>query len=270
MKYLSDNKPRIKTRVFFFSGIVVLGYVLYNWSSVSAFLYARIEPLIIVYGKSKTITSGSIENIEMITKSKSELYAENKKLLLYIENLENQIAEKNAVIMERSLLDEASSTVPVATIMYPLVRDGTGIYATILFSKGAIDGVRMGQIVYVRGMQPVCVLVEVYEKTSLCSLFSRGGLTTEAVIISPVATSSHSSLAVSLVGEGGGSFSVVIPKEITVAIGDGVYLRSNPHMKLGTVVSIVENEQAIGSKLYIQGAYNPLTSSIFYVSDIYE
>ncbi len=265
MRYLSDNRPRAKKRIFLVLALVAIVYIMYAWSSVSAFLYARIEPLVSIYGGAKKVAGESGESLLLVTTSKTELYAENKSLMLYIEGLENQIAEKNAVLMEKNLLDEANSTTSVATIIYPLTRDISSIYATILFSKGLAHDVRVGQIVYVRGMQPVCVVVEVYEKTSLCTLLSKGGVTTEAVIVSP-----SSSLAVTLVGEGGGSFSVIVPKGIPVSLGDEVYLRSNQHMKLGTIVSIIENEQAIGSKLYIQGAYNPLTSSIFYISDIYE
>lgn len=267
MRYLSDNRPRAKKRIFLAVALAAIVYGVYTWSSVSAFLYARIEPLVSIYGGAKKVAGESGESLLFVTTSKTELYAENKSLMLYIEGLENQIAEKNAVLMEKNLLDEANSTTSVATIIYPLTRDISSIYATILFSKGLAHDVRVGQIVYVRGMQPVCVVVEVYEKTSLCTLLSKGGVTTEAVIVSP---SSTSSLAVTLVGEGGGSFSVIVPKGILVSLGDEAYLRSNQHMKLGTIVSIIENEQAIGSKLYIQGAYNPLTSSIFYISDIYE
>lgn len=264
MTYLSDKARKRPVYVRYFLFALVVGVFIYFWPQVSSTIYSYIEAGVVSYGSAKT---GVIEAGKSVTTSKRELFRENKELQLSVESLENQLAEKEGILRERDLLIEASSTSPII-ILYPLARDALHIYSTILFSKGTNDRIWEGQVVYVRGMQPVCRIVEVYESTSLCKLFSKGGEMTEGVLISNGSTTEP--LSIDLIGEGGGSFSVVLPKSLTVYVGDKVYLRSNQHMKIGEVISIIEDEQAIGSKVFIRGAYNPLTSSVFYTTTFYD
>lgn len=187
----------------------------------------------------------------------------NKSLELEIEKLENSLAEKDAIIRESVLMQEGkdANSSPVL-VMYPVAEDITKLYSTILLSKGYKDGIEKGSLVYIRGMQPVCEIIEVYDKTSLCELLSRGNRTTEGV-------TSSSTITLSLVGEGGGSFVASIPKDMNVIVGESVYLRSNPTYMLGTVVMVKEDDQATGAKIYVRGAYNPVTSSVFYLKANY-
>lgn len=242
---------------------------LYFWSEIKQFIYKQIEPAVIIYGNTKNLTNGIAQNIPLVSPSKSELISYNKELELTVEYLENLLAEEKGVDREKLLVTLASSTDDIV-ILYPLTEDITKIYSTLVFNKGSNEGLYSGQIVFIRGMQPVCRLMEVHEKTSICTLFSKGGDITEGIMISP---NSSTTINMSLVGEGGGSFSIVLPKEVDISVGNEVYLRSDQHMKLGDVVSIIKNEQAIGSKVYIKGNYNPLSSSVFYVKsthDVYE
>jgi cell shape-determining protein MreC len=185
-------------------------------------------------------------------------------LELDIERLENEVAEKDARIRA---YDEASAASEDHTasvvVMYPLAEDVTSLYSTILLSKGYKDGVEENAMVYVRGRQAVCTVIKVYNETSLCELLSKGRRVVEGVTAS-------SSVTLSLVGEGGGSFIMQIPSDVPIDIGETVYLRSDHSFTLGTVVSIKKDEQATGSVLYVRGAYNPVTSSVLYTDITYE
>jgi flavin reductase (DIM6/NTAB) family NADH-FMN oxidoreductase RutF len=50
-----------------------------------------------------------------------------------------------------------------------------------------------------------------------------------------------------------------------VAVGDKVVMKSDHSMTLGTVVDVLHNNQDTSWHVFVRGAYNPITSSIFYL-----
>jgi cell shape-determining protein MreC len=207
---------------------------------------------------------GSIPNFfSTYTTSHKTLVEKNKTLEITIENLENEIAEKDGQLKEYKLVasDSTTNTSPSTLVLYPLMTDITRIYSTILLSKGFKDGVEKDAYVYVRGLQPVCIVRSVDTSTSLCELLSAGGIVTDAVID----TSSSTSLSLTLVGRGGGTFVGDVARDTSVVIGDKVFLKSDQSMMLGTVVDVLHNNQDTSWHVFVKGAYNPVTSSIFYL-----
>lgn len=263
MTYLSD-KARSKSKYINIPlTCIVCALFIYYWSSFRAMAYPFVEPVLRGYGSSKIAAKVVPSFVSTYMTSHKTLADNNRNLELTIERLENELAAKDALIRERTFLDNEKNinTSPIL-VMYPVAEDVTKLYSTILLSKGYKEGIEKNGLVYVRGMQPVCEIIEVHDRTSLCELLSKGNRITEGV-------TSSSSIMLTLVGVGGGSFLASIPKEMNVSIGETVYLRSNPAYVLGTVVSIKENDQATGVKIYVQGAYNPVTSSVFYMKTIY-
>jgi hypothetical protein len=112
-------------------------------------------------------------------------------------------------------------------------------------------------MVYVRGYQAVCIIEEVYNATSRCRLLTASGVTTEGV-------TSSSSIAIPLVGRGG-HYLANVARDTPISVGEKVYLRSNPKMVLGTVKQVLDNNQDTSWHIFVEGAYNPVTTSIFYV-----
>jgi cell shape-determining protein MreC len=137
------------------------------------------------------------------------------------------------------------------------MKDITSLYSTILLSKGFKDGLDIGEIVTVRGGQAVCTIKEVYTSSSLCLLLTASGVTTEGV-------TSSSSITLSLVGRGGYYLANIV-RDTPVTVGETVYLRSDPTMVLGTVKEVSNNDQDTSWHVFVEGVYNPMTSSIFYV-----
>lgn len=237
--------------------------VVYYWSAIRTFVYPYVEPAVRGYASTKGAVTLVPSFVSTYFVSHKTLAAKNAQLELTIERLENELAARDAFIREQELAKGMTPPgAPPALVMYPLMEDVTSIYSTILLSKGYKDGVEEGGVVYVRGMQPVCTIVEVYDTTSLCELFSKGKKITEAVTAS-------GTILLSLSGIGGGSFVAEVPKATPVSLGDEIYLRSNQDLKLGSIVSIKEDEQSTGMKLYVRGTYNPVTSSIFYMNTRY-
>lgn len=245
------------------SALVLLLLVVYYWSALRSFVYPYIEPVVRGYSSTKGTITLMPSFVSTYFVSHKILAEKNTQLEIAIERLENELALRDAFIREQDLTRDAElSNSPSVIVMYPLTEDITKLYSTILLSKGFKDGVEEGSFVYVRGRQPVCTITEVHDQTSLCELLSKGKRVTEGVTAS-------GTVMLSLSGVGGGNFIAEVPKTTPVSVGDNVYLRNDPSLQLGSVVSIKEDDQSTGMKLYVRGVYNPVTSSVFYMSTRY-
>lgn len=245
-------------------GLVAFLLFVYFWSAFRAVAYPLIEPAVRGYGGTKSEIRIMPEFILSYFSMRHELVQKNNSLELALERLENTVAERDAFIREQLLLRDAAipgGNVPVV-VMYPVAQDITRLYSTILLSKGFKDGIEKEEIVYVRGLQPVCQIIEVRDHTSLCELLTKSDRETEVVTAS-------SSINLTLVGIGGGGFVAKIPKETSVSVGEGVYLKSNPLYKVGSIISVQNDKQATGAVVYVRGAYNPASSSVYYLNAQY-
>lgn len=265
MKYLSD-KSKLRRNSYRNATLFVIGCVafVYFWQPIRATLYPVIEPVIRTYGGAKGVASFAPEFFSTYFSTRGELSTRNSDLEISIERLENQLAEKAGRLREYDALFgvTASATDTSVIVMYPVMEDVTKLYSTLILSKGYKDGIEVGGLVYVRGLQPVCEIIEVYDRTSLCELFSKGNKMTEGVTAS-------SSITLSLEGSGGGNYIGSTVKGSLVYVGEQVYLRNNPTYTLGTIVKVQEDDQDTGAKVYIRGAYNPVNSSVFYLNTRY-
>jgi cell shape-determining protein MreC len=262
MTYLSGRNNKKRKLVQYGVLFVVFSIVVIFWSSIRIFLQPITSPIALSYKSFTRSVAHFPEFFNVYTASNHDLVQKNKALEITVERLENELADKNGKLKEYFPMTETGSTTKIAQgvlVLYPLMQDITKIYSTILLSRGFKDGVEVNEYVYVRGMQPVCLIKEVYTETSLCQLLSASGVVTDAVIISATST-----FTVSLVGRGGG-FLADVARDTPISVGDNVYLRSNPSMKLGTVVSVLHNNQDTSWHVFVKGTYNPISSSLFYV-----
>lgn len=264
MRYLSGRSTHRKLYTSIGLGVFAFLLFVYFWPAFRTTAYPLAEPIVTGYGATKGFARILPSFVSSYITSHTILSKKIENLELNVERLENEIAEKDARIRA---YDETALAVDgharSVVVMYPLVEDITNLYSTILLSKGYKDGIEENAMVYVRGRQAVCTVTRVYNETSLCELLSKGKRVVEGVTAS-------SSVVLSLVGEGGGSFIMQIPSDVPIDIGEQVYMRSDHSFTLGTVVSIKKDEQATGSILYVRGAYNPVTSSVLYTDIQYE
>ena len=232
------------------------------WSFIRKHTFTLLEPIVVGSAHLKQTFTIFPEFFGTYITSHETLVAERKALSLHIEELENKVAEDDALLREyKEKADNASSSltssIKTPILVYPLVQDITRLYSTVLLSKGYKDGLDIGNIVYLRGKQAVCSIKEVYKSSSLCLLFTSFGVTIEGV-------TSSSSITLTLVGRGGHYLSDIV-RDTPVSVGEKVYMRSNSHMVLGTVKAVINNNQDTSWHIFVEGAYNPVTSSIFYV-----
>lgn len=264
MTYLSGKQHKKKKNVRYFLYISFFAVVVIFWTVFKSKLYPILEPAVMKYGVTKDIIAKVPDFFSTYVTSRRTLIQKDKILEVTIENLENEIAEKDGKLKELGLVtsDLGDTAAPSTLVLYPIMSDITRLYSTVLLSKGYKDGVEKDMYVYVRGLQPVCIIKEVYTSTSLCQLISAGGVATEAVTQNALGTTT---IALTLTGRGGGTFLGDVERDTPIAIGDSVFLKSDQTMKLGTVVDVIHNNQDTSWHVFVSGAYNPITSSIFYI-----
>jgi cell shape-determining protein MreC len=262
MTYLSGKAKKQKQNLTYIVYVCVVILLMITWIGFKGATYPVLEPIVLRYAQVKNSLDHIPEFFETYTTSRTTLIQKTKALEVTVELLENKLAEKDAQLKEVGIASsEMGDVANSILVMYPLMDDATRIYSTILLSKGYKDGVEKGVYVYVRGLQPVCIIKEVYTSTSLCELLSASGIVTEAV------TDSASSTAISLtlVGRGGGTFLGDVARDTPIVVGDKVMLKSDHSMSIGTVVDVLHNNQDTSWHVFVRGAYNPVTSSMFYI-----
>lgn len=260
MTYLSGKADQRRRKIKYAIFAVLLLALVVSWAFFKRTLYPAVQPGVVAYANVKTSFSIFPEFMHTYVTSHKKLVQDQKNLEIQLERLENQLAEKEGVIREQALLLTGSTTVERVTpplVLYPLMQDSLKLYSTILLSKGFEDGVEVGNFVFVRGKQVACTIKEVYTSSSLCLLLTASGVVTEGV-------TSSSSITLSLSGRGGHYIANVV-RDTPITVGEKIYLRSDPSMILGEVVEVSNNNQDTSWHVFIRGAYNPVTTSIFYV-----
>ncbi len=261
MTYLSGKAQKKRNYIKYAVLTSVFLVVVFFWPIIRKYTYSILEPGVVKYGATKQSFVIFPEFFSTYLTSHKTLAEKNKNLELEVERLENALRDREAdlreLVADTIVPTSASSTNKTPIVLYPLMQDVTKLYSTVLLSKGFKDGVSIGDTVYVRGNQAACTIQEVFTSTALCLLFTSSGVTTEGV-------TSSSSITLTLVGRGG-HFLADIPRDTPVVAGEMVYLRSNQRIILGTVQQVANNNQDTSWHVFVEGAYNPVTSSIFYV-----
>lgn len=259
MTYLSDRRKNKRNYIRYGIGIILFIFVVYTWPILRAKIYPNVEGVVVSYGGTKNGLSQVASSLGAYFSSRNSLLEKESTLLQSIERLENEVAERDATLKEIQLISASGSLHPETTlVLYPVMQDITRIYSTLILSKGFKDGVKEQSLVYIRGRQAVCMITEVYDRTSLCTLFSASSQKVEGV--------ASSSITLFLNGAGGGSFVAEVPRETDITTGEIIFLKSDQTMKLGVVTEIIHDEQMSSWYVFVRGAYNPLTSNIFYMN----
>lgn len=226
-KSILRRKRIIRTVVWIvlFIALFVSGFVMW-----SAGLFHRIsEPL----WKAKNVAVENVLNSTEIIRTKKSVFRENQNLIDENTNLKTKMTDYDLVVRENATLKELLGRIPsnhsfiLAVI---LAKPNQSPYDTVIIDVGNTDGIKEGQKVFARGEIPVGFISAVYETTSLVTLYSNPGQTTEAVLDGSNAT-------VALLGRGGGNFEMSIPIDLPSDKGSHVVL---PALS-SEVIAVVED-----------------------------
>lgn len=249
-------------RIFLFLALVCA--LLFAWSYVKNILYPVALPIAGTYAAVRDTGTGIPHMLITYFASRHDDQVKIENLQADIERLENKLALVNGTYATGT--ETGTTTLyakPLDNIktveLYPVVRDITTLYNTVVLSKGFTSGIEEGSIVYVRGYQAVGYIAEVHKTTSTMRLYSSANQKVEGVI-KDIDTS------VTLVGQGGGSYIIEVPKTVAISVGQYIYVSGAQNMILGTVVEVKNDPQDTFTKAYVRGAYSPTRAHIFYVN----
>ncbi|HCC05833.1 TPA: hypothetical protein DEP94_00490 [Candidatus Nomurabacteria bacterium] len=267
MTYLSDKtkkRRKVATLIFVITALLLLSF---GWVQIRSTLSPVALPVVSTSNKFLKSIINTPYLVINYFRLRASYELEKTNLQNNIEELENKIvllqAENNSlkgIEINTTEITETSAKeiVKPNIILYPLAQDITKLYSTILLSKGFKDNIKENSIVYIRGRQPVCIIEEIHSTSSLCKLLSSHGNTVEGVSV-------ETKENIILTGDGGGNFLALLPKESNFVVGEDIMYKVNQTMKLGSIVDIKKDPQDIFVRVYVRGAYNPVTSSLFYV-----
>ncbi len=163
------------------------------------------------------------ENAEL-----SRLLGEAQEKLLSLDRLQSDFESLKAAYDRNDKTQEVLATVLLAPPMSP--------YDTIVIDIGVRNDIRTGALVRSVGGSVVGRVSEVFRDFSLVSLFSSPGTETSVRIGKDVAQGQA-------VGIGNGEFQIILPRELSVAVGDAVIFQSLSNYPIG-VVQTVEYQEA--------------------------
>ena len=157
-------------------------------------------------------------------------------------------------------LSSISDSIDNSTIQaYPLLPTIASLYQTLRISKGFGDGVEVGMLAYGPKREVLGYVKEVSGHSALVDLFSAPSTEVSGVF-------ARTGVAVILIGDGGGSYIVDLPRDIDVVRGDTVLFGEEESYVLGVVADVTSVQQDVGKRVYVRGAYNPSSIRTIYVA----
>ena len=165
-------------------------------------------------------------------RSKKELVSEMRFLAEDALTREAELADRRLLEEENRKLTEmlgrrARDARILATI---LVSPPHSPYDTLVLDAGRREGVAVGDEVLIKNVA-LGKIIDVFARTSVAELFSTAGNRVNALI-----AHEEKYIPTEAVGEGGGFFSAILPRDVVVASGDAVILSGLP----SRVVAFVE------------------------------
>jgi cell shape-determining protein MreC len=155
-----------------------------------------------VFSSKKTLHN---ENIKL----KNEIFVNSLKLLDYNTLLKENEDLKN--ILNRKKEDKN------LLLAYVLSKPNKNIYDSLTLDVGTKDGVLVGDLVFALGDVPLGRVAEVFDNSSRIVLFSSSKEVNNFLLM-------PNNINVDLVGRGGGSFEIVLPRDLVVDNNALIYL----------------------------------------------
>lgn len=216
MKYQFRDKKGIEKKKRFIkiaiiSSIIFLIFITGLVSFSGGFFNFLGRPL----WKIRNATSNEISSSAYLIRTKKSVFSEN-------EELNRRLTEQNLAMTDYQILkkdnEEFKSLLGRVTVKNSftlaniLVKPNQSPYDTLIIDVGSDVGLKEGDKVFADEQIPLGYISNVYDHTSLVSLYSNPGETTEAMIIGSNAT-------VELVGRGGGNFEMTVPIDLDSSKG---------------------------------------------------
>ena len=190
--------------------------------------------------------SGWIGGIGSTLRLKSSLVAENSSLKTQITELGARLSERDELAQEnqdlKATLGRAGSM--KFTLAAVLAKPPESIYDTLVIDGGSSVGFTVGQVVYANGETPIGTIEEVLPSSAIVRLYSSSGEKTDARL-------GTSNIDITLVGHGGGTFSVQVPHDVVIPTGaDALSKELDPHIIAVLDTSVADPRDSFQTLLF--------------------
>ena len=186
--------------------------------------------------------------------SKGTLAASNAALSAQLAHAQALLADRDALAAENASLkamlgrtDASGATVLAGVIARPPAVP----YDTLLIDAGARQDIRGGDTVIAGGGAAIGTVVDVYASSARVALFSSPG-TEYRGLLRIGSAGAESPIEVPIAGDGGGSFSGVVPASTPVSVGDELLLPGIVGGVMGSVVGIATAQGDSFKTLYFR------------------
>jgi len=187
--------------------------------------------------KTQRLINQDINSVGYLVKTKASVYKENENLIQENSNLKNSMIDYQILKTENDQLKELLGRLPdnppfvLANI---LTKPNRSLYDSIVIDIGSNVGITLGNKVYADAKIPIGEISKIYPNTSLVTLYSNPGQTTDAII-------DGTNTTVSLIGRGGGNFEMSIPVDLSAENGVMVTLPSGQPEVIAIIDGVVSS-----------------------------
>lgn len=193
--------------------------------------------------------------------NKQSLQQENQELRDKISELETRelsyvaLEDSYKTLLEEFNRSERQTDDVVATVLY---RPPYSPYDTLIIDAGR-GIVEEGELVLSSGI-PLGYVRDVHAFTSVVELLSMPGRQTSVFI--------STTTEATLVGEGGGQFSALLPKNVEIEEGDIITLANNPTQAIASIERVLASDADSFQKIYTRLPFNISTLRFVTVSSV--
>jgi cell shape-determining protein MreC len=213
----TNFRPRNRDAVSHRKRIITVGIVVVVIGLVFSFADSVVIRLISPVWKGEGAIARGMENIAGYFRTKNVLIEENQNLRATVASQTIALAQSRTNISSSeeilSRLGRATSSSGIAASV--LVHPPETPYDILIIDAGSSEGVIAGQKVLLPEGPEIGKVIETFSHQSRVQLFSSSGEHTTAIL-------ERNMVPVTLVGQGGGTFEIELPRDVPVEVGDKV------------------------------------------------
>lgn len=243
---IRKNKKFFKKTVFLFLFFIITALGVWSFLGGPVNLISR--PLLL----SGNWVSRGFDNLGFYFNSKESLSEEN--VFLIEENLSLKAKLENYEIIEKENLDLKKTLNRIKdpqnyVLANILTKPNRSLYDSVILDIGKNHNIETGDTAYAYGEIPIGRISEVYENSSLLTLFTSPGLKTEGFI-------DEVNASVELIGRGGGNFETVIPVDLSLPNGTKVYIPGYDARVLARIIETISSPSDPFKKVILNSPIN--------------
>jgi cell shape-determining protein MreC len=194
-------------------------------------------------------TTASLGNVFASFTSNASLAQENTELRAENAALKNQNQALTVRTQDLTKLLGDSTAMESGYTAGVIARPPESPYDTLIIGDGSSEGIKEKAEVFAQGGVPIGTIKHAYGHSAQVSLFSSPGRTTAGWV-------GADREALTLIGQGSGTFIAKLPKGAAVAVGDGIYIPGPGALPIGTIVKIDTDPSSPTEIIRIQPSVN--------------